>query len=407
MLTKNKLFILFLFGIVSGFTLMISSSTLNYWMAKEGINIKTIGLFSLASLPYAINFVWAPLFDTTNLPRLADIFGHRLSWLIVLQVCLILAILALSQINPLSGIYLFALCSLLVSFFSSAQDTVLGALRTEIIAKESQGAASGVYIFGYRVGMLVSSSGAILASKYFSWSSIYLSFVGILILLASLLVYKLKLYKELLDEEPQEINDPTKISNFIKMIIRPIGSTKFILLVIVFLILYRLSDNFIAQMINPFLIHIGYDEVEVASVGKFFGILGSIIGGLIASLVMRKRTIEDSLLIFGILHAAAHGCFIIQEIYGKNLGILFFVIGFESITGGMAMAAYIALIASLCQGKFRATQYSFLSSMMGFSRSILPTLSGYIVYDFGWQYFFTFATVAAIPALLIIKFIKR
>jgi PAT family beta-lactamase induction signal transducer AmpG len=217
-------------------------------------------------------------------------------------------------------------------------------------------------------------------------------------------------FKSHIDNESQQFNDPkddnSRIQIFLNSVIKPIGSIKFITLIVAFLILYRLSDNFIAQMINPFLINIGYDEIEVASVGKFFGILGSIIGGLAASLVMKNRTITDSLLIFGLFHAIAHSFFIIQEIYGKNIVILFFVIGFESITGGMTMAAYIALIASLCQGKFRATQYSFLSSMMGLSRSVLPTISGYIVYDFGWQAFFIFTTLAAFPSLFLIGYIK-
>ena len=156
------------------------------------------------------------------------------------------------------------------------------------------------------------------------------------------------------------------------------------------------------MMINPFLMHIGYNEFEIASTGKFFGVITSIIGGLIASFVMKKKNILDTLLIFGIIHAMAHALFIIQEIYGKNLQLLFVTIGIESITGGITMTAYIAFIASLCQGRFRATQYSFFSSMMGLSRSILPALSGYIVVKFGWQSFFTFSTIATIPSLLIL-----
>jgi PAT family beta-lactamase induction signal transducer AmpG len=156
-------------------------------------------------------------------------------------------------------------------------------------------------------------------------------------------------------------------------------------------------------MINPFLMHIGYDELEIASTGKFFGVVAAIIGGLLASFIMKKKSILDSLLIFGTAHAIAHTLFIFQEIYGKNLPLLFVTIGFESITSGMVMTAYIAFIASLCQGKFRTTQYSFFSSMMGLSRSIFPAFSGYIVVELGWQSFFSFITIATIPSLLILR----
>ena len=165
--------------------------------------------------------------------------------------------------------------------------------------------------------------------------------------------------------------------------------------------LYRLPDNFISTIINPFLIHLNYDELEIASIGKFFGISGAIIGGLIASSIMKNRNIINALLIFGVIHGIAHSFFIVQEIYGKNIYILFVVIGFESISGGMTMAAYIAFIASLCTGKFRATQYSFFSSMMGLSRSLFPAVSGYIVAVYDWQHFFIFVTIATIPSLLL------
>jgi PAT family beta-lactamase induction signal transducer AmpG len=92
----------------------------------------------------------------------------------------------------------------------------------------------------------------------------------------------------------------------------------------------------------------------------------------------------------------------VHEIYGKNLPLFFITTAFESTTGGMAMTAYIAFIASICTGKFRATQYSFFSSIMGFSRSIFPALSGYIVVQFGWKSFFTFIIITTIPSLLLL-----
>ncbi len=401
MLTPSKLFIIWLFGLTSGFTLMITGNTLNYWLAKENIDLQSIGMFAVIIIPYAINFLWAPIFDTIQLGWLSKLLGHRLSWICLLQILLAFAIFLLSTMNPHHSLILFALVGLIISFLSSAKDTVLGALRTEIIAKESQGAASGIYIFGYRIGMLISGSGAIYLSSYLGWNNIYKIFaISILVFSAILVVSILQLKHDLI---PQTYPDhKVNISNFVQNILSPVGSFSLIFLIIIFLILYRLPDDFISMMINPFLMHIGYNEFEIASAGKFFGIISTIIGGLIASSVMRKKNILDSLLIFGVIHAIVHTLFILQEIYGKNLPLFFITTGFESVTGGMTMTAYIAFIASICQGKFRATQYSFFSSMMGFSRSIFPALSGYIVVQFGWQNFFTFIIITTIPSLLLL-----
>jgi len=71
----------------------------------------------------------------------------------------------------------------------------------------------------------------------------------------------------------------------------------------------------------------------------------------------------------------------------------------------MAMAAYIAYITSLCSGKYRATQYSFLSSMMGLSRSLFPTMSGYIVSYYGWTSFYILIFIISIPSILMTKYL--
>lgn len=407
MITKNKLYLIWLFGSISGFTLMISGNTLNFWLAKEQIGIKTIGFFAIVSIPYAINFIWAPIFDTQKLWFIEKFLGLRVSWIAVIYLLLSIFIFTLSLLTPNKNLLMFACTSVVISLLSSAGDTVLGALRTEIISKESQGTVTGFYILGYRIGTLLSGSCAIYLSAYTSWNNIYKIFAFITLLCPVLIIFNSKNINAYFNEIPLPYHkdftlQKYRIINLINTILKPVGSWYFIIIVLIFLVLYRLPDNFIQTMINPFLLHLHYDEIEIASIGKFFGTSGAIIGGLISSLIMKKhRNIIKALLVFGVLHAIAHSLFIMHEMYGKNTYMLFIVIGFESVSGGMVMAAYISFIASLCQGKFRATQYSFFSSMMGLSRSILPSFSGYFVAVYGWHNFFVFVTLATIPSLIL------
>jgi PAT family beta-lactamase induction signal transducer AmpG len=431
MLTKRKLFVIWLIGSISGFTLMISGNTLNYWLAKDDINLESIGIFAFVTIPYAINFVWAPIFDTKKLGYLTTLLGNRLSWICVIQFLLACSIFILSMLTPNDNLLIFAIIAFIISFFSSTQDTILGALRTEIVEKELQGAISGIYIFGYRSGMLMSGSFAIYLSDHISFREIYEIFATLVLICPIILIVSLKwnsgckyigadIYrkqKEITEARNDEfsgtsvadcsLNPFGRVIIFVKNILRPIGSWQFIVLVIIFLILYRLPDNFINVMINPFFIHLGYDAFEIASFGKFFGVMSAIIGGLLASFVMKKQKITDSLLIFGILHTVAHIMFIVQELYGNALWLLCISNALESITGGMVMAAYVAFIASLCNGKFRATQYSFFTSMMGLSRSIFPALSGYMVVKFGWLNFFSFSIILSIPSLILLIKIRK
>ncbi|WP_341791075.1 AmpG family muropeptide MFS transporter [Rickettsia endosymbiont of Gonocerus acuteangulatus] len=405
---SRSLSIIWLFGLIGGFNLMITGNTLNYWLAKENISLQTIGLLSLITLPYSINFLFAPIFDSLKIKYLDKIFGHRLSWICLTSIALVFFVYILSFLNPSDNLLLFASISLIISFFSSMQDTILSAFRTEIVNKESLGFASGIYIFGYRFGMLLANSGAIYLSIYLTFNEIYKIFAILIFIYLILLIVGVKYCRFNQNKYiEQTTNNSDGIFAYIRNILKPIGSISFIILILVFLVLYRLPDNFIHVMINPFLLHLNYDAFEIASVGKFWGVMGAIVGGLLGGFIMKKKNILDSILLFGIIHALAHILFIILKIYGKNSTLLFITIGAESITGGMTMTAYIAFISSLCQGKFRATQYSFFSSMMGISRSIFPIISGYIVVNFGWQNFFLFTTIITIPSLLVLLKIKN
>lgn len=415
MLTKKKFLIVWLMGLMSGFTLMITGNTLNFWLAIEKIDIRTIGIFAIVTLPYALNFIWAPIFDVVKVPILDKVFGQRLSWVITIQILLSISIYLMSIFNPTEDILEIACAAVLVSFLSSSQDAALGGIRTEIVKKKDQVAISGMYIFGYRIGMVTSNAGAIFISQYISWNLVYELFSVIVIIFPILLILlsnDIKPVQFKLDNSLDliSIKSKNKFKNFVSVIskvTKPVGSPKYIVFVLVFLVLYRLPDNFISMMINPFLIHIGYPAVTIATAGKLFGTISALIGGLLGSYIMRKRSVFDSLLLFGSIHAVAHILFIVQDIYGQNIYLLFIVTGFESISGGITMTAYIAFIATLCDGKFRSTQHAFFSSMMGLSRSIFPALSGYMVANLGWTVFFLFTTIATVPALIMILHLEK
>jgi PAT family beta-lactamase induction signal transducer AmpG len=259
--------------------------------------------------------------------------------------------------------------------------------------------------------MLISGYGSIYFSYYIGWQNVYKLLALSVILLLIILTYCLKKLRDELD-----LNNPIKFpischvstkNGFFQNIISPIGSVYLFILITSFLLLYRLPDDCISIMINPFLLHLGYHELEIANLGKLLGIISAVIGGFAASFVMRKKSIIDSLLIFGILHAMSHLLFIILGFYGKNQFVLFITIGVEGVTSGMNMAAYIAFISSICSGRFKATQYSFFSSMMGLSRSIFPAFFGYMLINQGFNFFFSFVIFATIPALLILLKIRR
>lgn len=409
--TPSIAFSIWMFGFISGFALLTTGNTLNFWIAKNGIDAKTIGIFSIISLPYAFNFLWAPLVDSTEFPILKKFFTHRKAWILGLSLIFAIILIILGSLDPNSNIILFGSVAFIASFISSTNDISLNAFRSSMISKNDQGPASGIYTFGYKIGMLIASSGAIYASKFTSWKAIYITMSMCLIASTALLIYITKesdnekfdmMGTRLIDKNFQF----SQILPFLSKILKPLGPKQTIFYLISFLLLYRLADNYINAMINYILLSLGYDEFHISLDGKTLGFISSIIGGIYSGYAIKRFGMYYCLIIFGIIHSIAHLSFIPLHYAPESIMLLIAVVGFESFTGGMTMAAYIALITSICSGKYRGTQYSFLSAMMGASRSIFPTISGIILQSLGYEAFFILTTLISLPGILLVVTLK-
>ena len=152
--------IVMLLGFSSGLPLALSGETLRVWMADRGVDLGTIGLLSLAGLPYTIKFLWAPVVDAWHVPYLSSL-GRRRSWLVATQLLLMATILFLGTRDPLASPLMVGVAALLVAFASATQDIVVDAFRVQSLPTDEQAAGMASYVAAYRVGMLASGAGVI------------------------------------------------------------------------------------------------------------------------------------------------------------------------------------------------------------------------------------------------------
>src|SRR5439155_1176643 len=143
------------------FPLALSGSTLQVWMRESGVDLGTIGLFALVGTPYTLKFLWAPLVDALHVPFFTRAFGRRRGWLVFSQLLLIGAILLLALTDPARSPLFVALGALLVATMSSTQDIVVDAFRVESLPESEQAAGMASYVAAYRIGMLISTAGAL------------------------------------------------------------------------------------------------------------------------------------------------------------------------------------------------------------------------------------------------------
>jgi len=171
-----------LLGFASGLPLALSSGTLQAWLTVEGLDLKTIGFFALAGLPYTFKFVWAPLLDRFE-PGAQGWFGRRRGWLVITQLALAFLCWVLAGLDPKTEIAAVGTCAVLLAFFSASQDVAFDAYRADLLPAKERGAGAAVSVLGYRLAMLVSGGLAlVLADQWLGWSNMYRA-VGVLFVL--------------------------------------------------------------------------------------------------------------------------------------------------------------------------------------------------------------------------------
>jgi len=390
---SGRMLVAFVMGFGCGLPLLLTMGVLQTWMKEEGVDLTVIGLITMVQIPYSWKFIWAPILDRYT-PRF---LGRRRGWLLISQVALICSIVSLGFSDPVNHFWTMVLAAISVAFFSATQDIIVDAYRREDLPDEELGLGSSLYIYGYRMGTLLSSGGGLIMADHMPWSSVYL------IISACMLPC---LLTTVLAPEPTVNSVPPKTLK--QALIDPLVEyfeRSGAIWILAFILLYKIGDTMASAMSMPFYIDVGFSKTEIGAVVKLFGTWAVVAGALIGGLIMLRLGINRSLWIFGFLQALSTACFAILAQTGHNLPFLSIVIAFENLSSGMGTAAFVAFMASITNKKFTATQYALLTSLMAFPRTLASAPTGFLAKCLGWEGFFIACTLIAVPGmLLLLKF---
>ena len=380
-------------GFASGLPLFLTSKTLQAWMTVEGVDLKSIGLFSLVGLPYSLKFLWSPFLDRFVPPFL----GRRRGWLILTQGALLLAIGAMALQNPSQALQLLAINALLIAFLSATQDIAFDAYRTDVLETYEMGAGAAVAVLGYRIALLITGSLALILADRIPWPTVYLLLAVLMAIGMMTALWAPE--PELRDRPPESLTDAVTLP-FIEFFQR-LGAVRGAL-ILVFIVLYKLGDALVNNMSTPFLLKTGFTQTDIGAIQGGMGLLATIVGVLAGGAVLSKLGINRSLWVFGGLQAVSNLAYLGLSQVGRDYSFMVVAINIENFCAGLGTAAFVAFLMSLCNQRFSATQFALLSSLMAVSRDILVAPAGGIVEAIGWPLFFTLSLVAALPGLLLL-----
>jgi len=398
----RNLAVILILGFASGLPLALTGQTLQAWVTVEGVDLATIGLLTLVGIPYTWKFLWAPLIDRYVPPFL----GRRRGWLVITQLALVAGISAMAMCSPRTEVALLATLALFVAFASASQDIVFDAYRTDIAKPEQRGLAAALTVVGYRLAMLTSGALALLLVAgatgllpSLSWKATYLVMAGIMAacILATLWA-----------REPESLAPPPKsLQEAIMAPLREFFSRPGAWVLLLLIVLYKLGDAFAGALTTAFLLRgAGFGLDDVAYVNKVMGLAATIIGALAGGALMIRLGLYRSLMAFGILQAVSNLSFMALALAGKSYPLMILAVSFENLSGGMGTAAFVALLMSLCDRRFTATQYALLSALAAFGRVYVGPAAGYATdpryLGLDWATFFFVTFVVALPGLVLL-----
>jgi len=407
-----RMCVIFVMGFVSGLPLALTTSTLSTWLTEAGVSLTAVGLFALAGTPYNLKFLWAPLLDAVPLPLLSSWLGRRRAWMLIIQVFLLASIGCLGISSPATMPLLAGTMALSVAFFSASQDIVIDAYRIEILDPDLQGAGAAMSQTGYRIGLLVSGAGALFLAEVLDWRLVYLA-MGALVVVGMIAA----LLAPVPQEPAPEANPPrrqramalrlktTIVDPFSEFFTRE--GVVIAVVILGFILLYKMGDAFAGVMANPFYIRIGFSKSEIASVTKIFGLVSTLGGVFIGGLMVKRLGVLRSLLWCGILQMLSNLMFAAQAEIGPVVSFLYLTVAVENLSGGMGSAAFVAYLSLLCNTRYTGTQYALLTSFMAFGRTWLSASSGWFADQTDWVTFFVFSTVIAVPGLLLLVWMMK
>jgi len=362
------------------------------WLRSIGVDIRVVGIITLAQAPWSFKFLWSPLMDRYVPP----FWGRRRGWMAVAQVALFATTLALAGIgeHPETAWVVGAL-AMAVAFSAATQDIAIDAYAVEVLRKEEQGVAVGARVAVYRAAMFIAGSAAITLAGRVSWKWVV---IGLAVLYLPMLIVT-----RFAPEPEERFTPPKSLKDAVWYPFVGFLARHRALEILAFVFLYKLADNLGGTLLRPFLVDMGYSDlhrgVALGTIGLFGTIAGTLVGGAWTTVLGLGR----ALWVFGVIQIVSNiGYVLVARAGAPTPWLMYIAIGFENVTQGLGTGAFSVLLMRLTQKRFSATQFALLSSLFSIPRVVAGPIAGFLVYSIGWEPFFWFTMVGGIPGLLLL-----
>lgn len=440
-----------LLGAISGFPWVLIGSSLTLWLQENGLDRTTIGWAGLIFVVYSFNFLWAPLIDRIKIPYFTKKIGHRKSWILLMQLLILISLFMWSIINPtenltlkvsnlelsISQFSLIIAVGLLIAVTSATQDITVDALRIEQIGKnegKSMAAGAAIAVVGWWSGYKLGGVVALFSAEYLEslgfknyWQLTFLILGGIIIFMNIGLMF-IKETDYFTRESSQKINDQLisnkfKNQNVLTNFFTWIGGTisgpiisffkkngfSIAIGILGFVFLFKIGEAFLGRMSIVFYKELGFSKTDIAIYSKTLGWITTVIFTLLGGLFVIRSGVLKAMFLAGIFMASTNLLFSVLAWSDKSELLFAIAVIFDDIAAAFATVAFVAFISLLVDRTYTATQYALLASLGTAGRTTLASSSGALVdwLNGNWGIFFIITAVMVIPSLILLWSLRK
>ncbi len=369
-------------------------------LREQGVDLALIGLLKLLALPWLLKVLWAPWVDRIASPR----WGHHRGWILPLQGTVILCLSGLALLSPQSlftnqvGLLLGLL--LLINLAASTQDIATDGLAVRLLPARWRGLANSLQVGGYKIGMLISGSGLLLAIGTLGWQSSLAVIAGLLLLLTlPILLFRENQRLPHLPEQAETALGPRLLlAHYRGLLLQP-GMLLWLAVVLSF----KLGDALGSPMIKPMLVDQGWSTAQLGQltlISSLVGIAGALLGGLLYARLGALR----SLLLFGALQAVGIAAMALLVDAAASVAWVYSIALFEQLADGMSTVALFAVMMSQCRPEHEGADFTLQASAQLLLAGVVGACSGVLAGALGYSALFTSAGVLGLLVLGVVLY---
>jgi PAT family beta-lactamase induction signal transducer AmpG len=219
---------------------------------------------------------------------------------------------------------------------------------------------------------------------------------------------------------PRPVSDVAKVTHTAAEIIKEFGNTfatffqkPGIGTALAFLLLYRLGEAMLVKMASPFLLDarevggLGLTTGQVGIVYGTVGILALTLGGIVGGIAASRKGLKFWIWIMALCITLPHLAFLyLSWFLPENFFVINAAVAFEQFGYGFGFTAYMLFMIYFAEGEHKTAHFAISTGLMALGMMLPGMIAGWLQDMLGYNHFFIFVMICAIPTLAVIPFLK-